>query len=282
MFTLAISCLSTSNLPWFMDLTWTIYLKLKNWCFWPVVLEKTLESLLNCKESKPVNPKGNQSWIFIARTDADTEATVLWPPDAKNWLIGKDPDAGKDWRQEKGMAEEEMVGWHHWLYEHEFEQLLGVGDGQGSPACCNPWGHKESDTIEQLNCTDGPDIPGSCAILFFTASNFSFTTRHIHNWASFLLWPSLPFFLELFFHSFSVHFGHLLTWSLIFWCHVFLPFHTVHRILEARILEWFAIPFASECFVRTLYHDLSFLGSFAWQGPSLQVTQGCGPHDHFG
>ena len=122
----------------------------KNWCFWTVVLEKTLESPLDCKEIKPVNPKRNQSWIFIERTDA--EAPILWPPDVKNWLIGKDPDAGKDWRQEeKGMTEDKMVGWHHWLNGHEFEQAPGVGDGQGSLAHCSPWGHKESDTTEKLN-----------------------------------------------------------------------------------------------------------------------------------
>ena len=103
---------------------------LKNWCFWTVVLEKILESPLDCKEIQPVHPKGNQAWIFIARTDAETETPILWPPDAKNWLIWKDPDAGKDWRQgEKGTTEDEMVGWHHRLDEHEFEQPLGVGDG---------------------------------------------------------------------------------------------------------------------------------------------------------
>ena len=103
---------------------------LKNWCFWTVVLEETLDSPLDCKEIKPVNPKGNQSWIFIGRTDTETEAPILWPPVAKNWLIWKDPDAGKDWRQEeKGTIEDEMVRWHHWLNEHEFEQALGGGEG---------------------------------------------------------------------------------------------------------------------------------------------------------
>ena len=111
----------------------------KNWCFWTVVLEKTVESPLNFKEIKPVNPKGNQSRIFIGRTDAEAEVLGLWPPAAKNWLIGKDPDAGKDWRQEeKGMTEDEMVGWHHPLDGHEFEQAPGVGDGQGSLSCCSP------------------------------------------------------------------------------------------------------------------------------------------------
>ena len=101
----------------------------KNWCFWTVVLEKTLESPLDCKEIKPVRPKENQSWIFIGRTDAETEAPILWPPAAKSWLIGKDPDAGKDWKQEKGTTEDERVGWHHRLNVHEFEQALRVGDG---------------------------------------------------------------------------------------------------------------------------------------------------------
>ena len=124
----------------------------KNWCFWTVVLEKTLESPLDCKEIQPVNRKGNQSWIFTGRTDAEAEAPILWPPDVKNWLLGEDSDAGKDWRQEeKGMKEDEMVGWHHQLYGHECEQALGVGDGQGSLVCCSPWGCKESDTTEWLN-----------------------------------------------------------------------------------------------------------------------------------
>ena len=111
-----------------------------------------VRSPLNCKEIKPVNPKGDQCWIFIGRTDAEAEAPILWPPDGKNWFIGKDPDARKDWRQEeKGTTEDEMVGWHHQLEGHEFEQAPGVGDGQGSLACCSSWGHKESDTTEQLN-----------------------------------------------------------------------------------------------------------------------------------
>jgi len=97
------------------------------------------------------NPKGNQSWIFIGRTNTKAETSILWPPDAKNWLTGKDSDAGKDWRQkEKGITEDEMVGWHHQLVGHEFEQAPGVGDGEGSLACCSPWSHKELDTTEQL------------------------------------------------------------------------------------------------------------------------------------
>ena len=125
----------------------------KNWIFWTVVL-KILESPLDYKEIKPVSPKGNQSWIFIGRTDAEAEAPILWPPDVKNWLIGKDPDAWKDGRhKEKGTTENEMVGWHHWLNGHEFEQALGVGDGQGGLVCCSPWGCKELDaTVRQGWC----------------------------------------------------------------------------------------------------------------------------------
>ena len=112
---------------------------LKNWCFWTVVL-KTLESPLDCKEIQPVTPKGNQSWIFIGRTDVEAETPILWPPDVKNWLTGKDPDARKDWRwEEKGTTEDEMVGWHHQLSGHEFEQASGVGDGQGGLPCRSPW-----------------------------------------------------------------------------------------------------------------------------------------------
>ena len=114
---------------------------LKNWYLWTVVLEKTLESPLDCKEIQQVHPEGNQSWIFIGRTDAEAEIPILWPTYVKKWVIRKDPDAGKDWRwEEKGTTKDEMVGWHHWLNAHEFELALGVGDRQGSLACCSPWG----------------------------------------------------------------------------------------------------------------------------------------------
>ena len=123
---------------------------------------RRLLSPFDRKEIQPVHPKGNQFWIFIGRTDAEAEASILWPPDAKNWLIGKDPDDGKDWRQEeKGMTEDEIVGWHHRLDGHEFEQAPGVGDDQGSLACCSPWGRKESDTTEQMNWTDWPNSAAS-------------------------------------------------------------------------------------------------------------------------
>ena len=119
------------------------------------MLEKTLEILWDCKEIQPVHPKGNQSWIFIGRTDAEPKTPILWPPDAKNWLTRKDPDAGKDWRwEEKGTTEDEMVGWHHRLDGHEFGWTPGVGDGQGSLKCCSPWGHRKSDMAERLNWTE--------------------------------------------------------------------------------------------------------------------------------
>ena len=127
----------------------------KNWCFWTVVLEKTLESPLDCKEIQPVHSEGDQPWDFFGRDDAKAEAPVLWPPHAKSWLIGKDSDAGRDWGQEeKGMTEDEMAGWHHWLDGHESEWTLGVGDRQGGLACCDSQGHKESDMTEWLNWTE--------------------------------------------------------------------------------------------------------------------------------
>ena len=128
---------------------------LKNWCFWTVVLEKTLESPLDCKEIQPVHLKGDQSWVFFGRNDAKAETPILWPPHEKSWLIGKDSDAGRDWKQEeKGTTEDEMAGWHHRLDGHEFEWTLGVGDVQGGLASCRPRGPKESDTTEPLNWTE--------------------------------------------------------------------------------------------------------------------------------
>ena len=124
----------------------------KNCCFWNVVLEKTLESPLASKEIQPVHPKGDQSWVFIGRTDVEAETLILWPPDAKSSLIGKDSDAGKDWGQEeKGTTEDEMVGWHYRLNGYGFGWTLGVGDGQGGLACCGSWCCKESDMTERLN-----------------------------------------------------------------------------------------------------------------------------------
>ena len=132
--------------------SWTIKKADHRRCLWTVVLEKTLESPLDCKEIQPVHPKADQSWVFIGRSDAEAETPILWPPDAKSWLIGKDPDAGKDWRQEeKGMREDEMVGWHHWLNGHELGWTLGDGDGRGGLACCSPGGTESRTWVtEQL------------------------------------------------------------------------------------------------------------------------------------
>ena len=156
-------CDNTSGHIWMWELDCEESWAPKNWCFWTVLLEKTLESPLDCKEIQPVHPEGDQSWVFIGRTDAEAETPVLWPPHAKSWLIGKDPDAGRDWGQEeKGMTEDEMVGWHHQL-----QWTLGVGDGQGGLACCNSWGRKESDTTEwtELNWDEGLEVYTSLTVL---------------------------------------------------------------------------------------------------------------------
>ena len=145
----------SSGHVWMSELDYKESWGLKNWCFRTVVLGKTLESPLDCKEIQPVHPKGDQSWVFIGRTDVEAETPILWPLDAKNWLIWKDPDAGKDWwQEEKGMTEDEMVEWHHWLNGHRFGWTKGVGDGQGGLACCSSWGRKELDTTEWLNWTE--------------------------------------------------------------------------------------------------------------------------------
>ena len=126
----------------------------KNWCFWTVVLEKILESPLDCREIQPVHLKGDQSWVFTGRTYVEAETPTLWPPDAKSWLIVKDPDDGKDWGQEKGTTEDEMVRWHHRLDGHGCGWTPGVGDGQGGLACCSSWGREELDMTERLNWTE--------------------------------------------------------------------------------------------------------------------------------
>ena len=153
-FTVTYSALGfSSGHVWMWELDCEESWALKNWCFWTVVLEKTLESPLDWKKIQPVHTKGDQSWVFIGRIDA--EAEIPWPSHAKGWLIGKYPDAGRDWEQEeKRMTEDEMAGWHHWLNGHELEWIPGVGDGQGGLAYCNSWGCKESDTTERLNWTD--------------------------------------------------------------------------------------------------------------------------------
>ena len=143
----------SSSHVWIWELDYKESWVPKHLCFRTVVLKKTLESPLDCKEIRPVHPKGDQPWVFIGRTDAEAETPTLWPPDAKNWLIGKEPDAGKVWRQEeKGMTEDEMVGWHHWLNGYEFEQAQGVGDRQGGLVCCSSWGRRVGhDWVTELN-----------------------------------------------------------------------------------------------------------------------------------
>ena len=144
---------------WMWELDHKVWMS-KNWCFWTVVLEKTLKSPLDCKEIKPVKAKGNWSWILIGRTDAEAEAPILWLADAKSWIIRENPDAGQDWRQEeKGTTEDRMVGWHHRLNGHEFEQAPGDGEGQGSLACCSPWGRKKLDVTERLNYNNPSKYP---------------------------------------------------------------------------------------------------------------------------
>ena len=154
-------------------------LNAEEWCFWTIVLKKTLESPLDCKEIQPANPKGNQSWIFTGRTDVEAETPILWPPDAKNWLIRKGPDAGKDWRQ-KGVTEDETVDWHHLLSGNESEQTPGVGDRQGSLAYCSPLSHKESDRTERLNwieMTVRTTLPACTSLVcFFLILNFNSET----------------------------------------------------------------------------------------------------------
>ena len=145
----------SSGHVWMWELDYKESWVLKNWCFWTVVLEKTLEGPLDYKEIQPVHPIGDQSWVFIGGTDVETETPILWPPDMTDWFIWKDPDAGKDWGQEeKGITEDEMVVWHYRLDGHEFEWTPRVGDGQGGLVCCGSWGGKESDMTERLNWTE--------------------------------------------------------------------------------------------------------------------------------
>ena len=188
-----------------------------------MVLKKTLESPLDCKEIKPVNPKGNQSWIFIGRTDAEAETPILWPPDAKNWLIWKDPDAGKDWRrEEKGTTEDEMVGWHHRLDGHEFELALGVGDGQGILAYCSPWGCKESETTERLNWTELKD--NLCGLYLYISGYRELTGSRSFWWEAL----TIRYFLSCSEIFLTIWLFHLLALSLCPECNSELELTGVH------------------------------------------------------
>jgi len=162
----------------------------KNWCFWTVVLEKTLESPLDCKEIQPVHSEGDQPWDFFGRNDAKAETPVLWPPHVKSWLIGKDSDAGRDWGQEeKGTTDDEMAEWHHWLDRHKSEWTPGVCDGQEGLAYCDSWGHKESDTTKRLNWTES-----SSGLLYF----LQFKSKSITLVTQILSFHSEPAFLQVF------------------------------------------------------------------------------------
>ena len=151
----------------------------KNWCSWTVATKKTLESPLDYKEIKSVHPKGNQPWTFIGSTDAEAQAPILWPPDAKSQHTGKDPDAGKDWRQEeKGMTEDKMIGWHHWLNGHKFKHSPENVEGHGNLLCCSPWGHKEMDIPEGLNnnnkSSEYPYFVDNAKIIIRSISKFKY------------------------------------------------------------------------------------------------------------
>ena len=170
----------SSGHVWMWELNCEESWVLMNWCFWTVVLENTLARPLDYKEIQPVHPKGDQSWVFFGRTDAEAETSVFWPPHAKSWLTGKDSDAGRYWGlEEKRVTKDEMAGWHHCLNGHEFAWTLEVGDGQGGLACCDSWGHKESDTTERLNWTEG--IKGS--------------SLHVSEIPSFLRSHNLPLYI---------------------------------------------------------------------------------------
>ena len=196
--------------------SWTIKKAERRRCFWTVVLEKTLESPLDCKEIQSVHPK-DQPWVFFGRTDAKAETPILWRPHAKSWLIGKDADAGKDrGQEEKGTTEDEMVGWHHRHNGHGFGWTLGVGDGQGGLACCSSWGRKESNTNERMNWTEW----------LMMLNTFSYT-----NWSfAYLLWRNvysdpLPFCIFLdtrpVLHIWSANIFPFCELSLFWWCHLY-------------------------------------------------------------
>ena len=156
--------------------------------FWTVVLEKTLESPLDSKEIQLVHPKEDQSWVFIGRNDVEAKIPILWPSEVKNWLIWKDPDVGKDWRQEeKGMTKDKMVGWNHWLNGHEFEYIPGAGDGQGGLVCCSPWRRQELDLTEWLNWAEGPTNPFGNSFGFLCLWPFLFCKQvHLYHIFKFL------------------------------------------------------------------------------------------------
>ena len=205
-----------------------------------MVLENTLESPLNCKEIKPVHPKGNQSWVFIGRTDAEAETPILWPPDAKNWLIGKEPDAGKDWRQEeKGMTEDEMVGWHHWLHGYEFEQAPGVGDWQKGLATAV---HGVAKSRTQLR--DWTELREPPYFFFHVRAHWKNSHLWPSKWAIIKYWVCL--YLDLGLLSFCAAAKSLQSFPTL--CDPIdgsSPGSPIPGILQARTLEWVAISFSN-------------------------------------
>ena len=182
----------SSSHVWMWELDYKESWALKNSCFWTVVLEKTLESPLDCKEIQPVHPKGNQSWIFIGRTDAEAEAPILWPPEARSRLIGTEPDAGKDSRwEEKGTAEDEKIGWHHRLSGHEFEQAPGDSEGQRSLANCSPWGSRVRHDLSLSNSSSSSStwlLSVPCPLLFSIRNSAWCTTDHQYVLNELLTW----------------------------------------------------------------------------------------------
>ena len=237
-----------------------------------MVMEKALESPLDCKVIQPVHPKGNQdiqwTWIFIGRTNAEAETPILWPIDVKNWLIWKDPDAGKDWGQEeKGMTEDEMVGWHHWLNGHGFWWTLGVGDGQGGLACCGLWGSKESDTTEWLNWLKVflfLIFWGCSSLLSIWLYQFTFPLTMFKD--CLFSMPSSTFISCAFYNNRAAAAAAKSLQSCSSLCHPIdgsPPGFPVPGILQARILEWVAISFSNAWKWKVKVKSLSRVQLFA-------------------
>jgi len=240
---------------------------LKNWCFWTVLLEKTLASPLDCKEIQPVHPKGDQSWVFTERTDAEAETPILWPPHAKSWLIGKDPDAGRHWGQEdKGVTEDEMTGWHPRPNAHEFGWTLGVGNGQGGLVCCDSWGRKSQTRLSDLNelnwIIEQQYFPNNVELFFFFFfscscwPSMSSLDKCLFRSAHFSLWVACFFFVFFFFLSCMSFY---MFWVLTsYWVYIFADIfsHSVYCIFcfidgsllceEASYFD--GVPFVYFCF----------------------------------
>ena len=247
---------------------------LKNWCFWTVVLEKTLESPLDSKEIQPAHPKGDQSWLFIGRTDAEAEAPILWLPDGKSWLIWKDPDAGKDWgREEKGMTEDETAGWHHWLDGHEFGWTPGVGDGQGGLACCYSWGHKEqhdwvTEKQQGIVSLTASLPPGAQAPVCFS---------HI------------PLFLHIHMHTLTHTRAYIYTWYLLLFIHVhmetawplLLKHHHLCHIYWRIAMLMATLPIIPLTFIATLWGRVYYSPLFIGDKTEVHKDEATLPTSHW-